>query len=215
MPAELIFSSDWLVQNPIAVQKHLEDLQYAIIDKMAERDNDVFLVTTTFDFDLGGRNYWKVGIEYQDATLFYQDLMNGDELGGRLEVFEDSDGVLFARYTAGGRSAIWKFHFLHDLENVIEKMLTGLGSFYFEDLRDTLEYTLQDMDYLEHNEELSVDLIEDGLEAEFFIALPYMQDPIVNGTLYYEANKYAAWLVQEGELNFEDAMHTYIEECLY
>lgn len=211
MSAELFFSSEWL-KDSLAFQQHLDDLQFAIIDRMSEKNATTFVVTTTRDMETRKRNYWVVDTDFEDSTFFYKAMMNDGP--GSIDIFEDSDGVLFARYRLGDRTNIWKFHFLHHIEDLIDDTLSHLGSFYYEDFRNTMEYTLQDADLLSYTEELSVDWIEDGLEAEFFFSLPYMQDPIIHGTLYYEdtTNK---WLIEEGSISYDDAFEYYVEECLY
>lgn len=210
--AQVIFSSGWL-RDKLAYQQHLDDFQFAMVEKLQEKDATTFVVTTTRDMDTGIRNHWFVETEYEDSTLFYQHLMN--DAPGALDVYEDVDGVVYARYQDGNRSSIWKFHFLDDIEFVIDNTLTKLGSIFFEDFRDTVEAVLQDHNFLSYTEEVSVDFIDEGnQEGQFFLSLPYMQDPIVHGILYYDQSV-ACWMLEEGTVSYDDAFDTYIDECLY
>ena len=210
---ELVFSSEWL-KNPLQVDQQLEDLQYMLIDEMEGQNADTLLITTTHSFETGGRDWWTVNITTEDIYAFYRDLGKGGVSGASLEIYQDEDGYMYAKHTVGARSSIWKFHFIQDIEQVIEQVVKFGGHHSYDDFRDTLEYALQDANYLAYNQEISCMMVEEGLEAKVFLSLPYMQEVLIHGTLLYD-NMEMQWVIDEETLDYAEAFDTYVEECLF
>jgi hypothetical protein len=121
---------------------------------------------------------------------------------------------MFARYTFGTKSSIWKFHFVNDIETIIEHTLAHVDSDKYEDFRDLLEYGLQDAGYLEHNERLRSSIVQDGADGNAYLSLPYMNETFLRGTIFYD-NAVEKWLLEDGTVDYIESFDTYIKECLF
>lgn len=213
MAAEIIFSSTWMIDETSRDAEMIK-LQDYLIDRLEIEAQAEVLVTTTRDFETGSRKHWLLQAEAQNPNFFFLSLIQNHPLGGdnKLTIYETEQGNIYARYQYGKRSSIWKFYFLTDLVDIIES--SALTSAHYDDLRMNLEYGLQEAGYLRENEEMEMNIIENSGGFDFYLALPYMQESIMNGRMEFDTVS-GAYILDQDSLYYDEAFDAFIHECLY